>query len=182
MSIATKTGDDGTTALMFGRRVSKSDQRVVVNGTVDELNSALGLVRAFVEDLHISEPVLAIQKELVILMGEIAVDHPADTERYIEKGFLSVNEAMVDRITALIDELEGKHRISYRHWATPGATKGSACLDVARAICRRAEREVVVLRESGHPVNPQIIRYLNRVSDLLWLYARWVETRAGVAD
>lgn len=175
MSIATKTGDNGSTALMFGRRVSKSDIRVAAYGAVDELNAALGLVRAFVEDPFIAEPVFAIQKELVILMGELAVA-PADLPRYFEKGFTPVSTAMVDRITALIDDLEQNHRISYEHWATPGATRGSAFLDLARTVCRRAEREVIALRESGEAVNAEIVRYLNRLSDLCWLYARFVET------
>jgi cob(I)alamin adenosyltransferase len=80
----------------------------------------------------------------------------------------------------LIDELEQHHRISYEHWATPGATQASALLDVARTTCRRAEQAVVAVREHGFPVNPEIIRYLNRLSDLCWLYARYLETRAGV--
>jgi len=181
MSIATKTGDDGRTALMFGRRVSKNDSRVAAYGTVDELNAALGMVRAFVEDPLVAEPIFANQKELVILMGELAVD-PEDAQRYVEKNFPVVTTAMVDRLTSSVDDLEGNHRISYQHWATPGATKGSACLDMARTICRRAEREIVSLQEGGGAVNPETIRYLNRLSDLCWLYARWVETRAGVAE
>jgi len=166
---------------MFGRRVSKNDSRVAAYGTVDELNAALGMVRAFVEDPLVAEPIFAIQKELVILMGELAVD-PEDAQRYVEKNFPVVTTAMVDRLTSSVDDLEGNHRISYQHWATPGATKGSACLDMARTICRRAEREIVSLQEGGGAVNPETIRYLNRLSDLCWLYARWVETRAGVAE
>ena len=180
MSIATKTGDDGQTALMFGRRVSKNDPRVAAYGSVDELNAALGMVRAFGGDPAISDAIFGIQKELVILMGELAVD-PADAQRYAEKGFEFVTAAMVDRLTALIDDLEQNHRISYQHWATPGATQGSACLDMARTICRRAERAVIALRETGATVNPEIVRYLNRLSDLCWLYARFVETKAGAA-
>jgi cob(I)alamin adenosyltransferase len=180
-SIATKTGDDGETALMFGRRVSKGDRRVAAYGTVDELNAALGAVRAFADDEEISEAIFSIQKELVTLMGELAVD-PADLPRYVEKGFELVKAPMVDRLTAIIDDLEQNHRISYKHWATPGATKASALLDVARTVCRRAEREVLVLRDLGSSVNPETVRYLNRLSDLCWLYARFVETKAGVAD
>ncbi len=180
-SIATKTGDDGQTALMFGKRVSKNDIRVAAYGSVDELNAALGMVRAFVEDTMITEPILTVQKELVTLMGELAVD-PSDLPRYTEKGFELVTALMVDRITAIIDDLEQNHRISYQHWATPGATKASAFLDVARTTCRRAERQVIALRESGQAVNAEIVRYLNRLSDLCWLYARFVETKAGVAN
>lgn len=181
MSIATKTGDLGSTALMFGRRVSKTHPRVAAYGAVDELNSALGMVRAFCGDEHVSTCVYEVQKELVILMGELAVD-PADRERYAEKGFQFVTAAMVDALTAQVDDLEKHHRISFKHWATPGSTQPSAVLDVARTACRRAERQVVALDEGGGEVNPEIIRYLNRLSDLCWLWARWVETKAGVAD
>jgi cob(I)alamin adenosyltransferase len=181
MSIATKTGDDGTTALMYGRRVAKTDPRIAANGAVDELNAALGTVRAFSGDAAINEPILAIQKELVTLMGELAV-LPEDRERYRAGGYDFVEAAMVDRLTAHVDHLEKNHQISYRGWATPGATVGSAALDVARTVCRRAERAVLVVRETGAEVNPEIVRYLNRLSDLCWLWARWVETRAEAAQ
>ena len=174
MSIATKTGDDGTTAIMYGRRVPKTDARIAANGAVDELNAALGVARAALADVSVMEKILAIQKELVVLMGELAVA-PEDRERYTGGGFQFVDAAMVDRLTAHIDDLEMNDRISYDGWATPGATPGSAALDMARTICRRAERAVVAL--AG--VNPEIVRYLNRLSDLCWLWARWVETQAA---
>ena len=177
MSIATKTGDDGTTAIMYGRRVPKTDARIAANGAVDELNAALGVVRATLLDPLVTEKILAIQKELVVLMGELAVV-PEDRERYAAGGFQFVDAPSVDRLTAHIDDLEKNHRISYDGWATPGATSASAALDMARTICRRAERQVLVLAETGAPVNPEIVRYLNRLSDLCWLWARWVETRA----
>jgi cob(I)alamin adenosyltransferase len=173
MSIATKTGDDGTTAIMYGRRVPKTDARIAANGAVDELNAALGVARAALADVFVTEKILAIQKELVVLMGELAVA-PEDRGRYTAGGFVFVDAAMVDRLTAHIDDLEKNHRISYDGWATPGATPGSAALDMARTICRRAERTVVAL----DGVNAEIIRYLNRLSDLCWLWARWMETRA----
>jgi cob(I)alamin adenosyltransferase len=177
MSIATKTGDAGTTALMYGRRVSKTDVRVVAYGTVDELNASLGLVRAMVSDAFVTDKVFGIQKELVILMGELAVADE-DRERYSAGGYQFVSEAMVEQLTAHVDDLEKNHRITYDGWATPGATLGSAALDVARTVCRRAERAVVALGETGSTVNPEIVRYLNRLSDLCWLWARWVETQA----
>lgn len=177
MSIATKTGDDGTTALMYGRRVSKTDARVAAYGTVDELNAALGFVRATAGDAFITEPVLAIQKELVTLMGELAVADQ-DRERYVAAGrFQFVDASMVDGLTAQIDDIEKNHQITYDGWATPGGSLASAALDVARTVCRRAERHIVALSETGATVNPEIIRYLNRLSDLCWLWARWVETR-----
>lgn len=178
MSIATKTGDDGSTALMYGRRVSKTDVRVAAYGTVDELNAALGLVRATAGDPFITDAVLAIQKELVVLMGELAVA-PEDHERYAKGGYKFVEAGMVDGLTAIVDDIEKNHKITYDGWATPGATHGSAALDVARTTCRRAERHVIALRETGAGVNAEIIRYLNRLSDLCWLWARWSETHCG---
>ncbi len=178
VSIATKTGDDGTTALMYGRRVSKTDARVTAYGTVDELNAALGMVRASVADPLGRDAVLGIQQELVILMGELAVA-AEDRERYARGGYRFVEAAMVDKLTAMIDDLERDHKMKFDGWATPGATLGSAALDVARTVCRRAERHVVALQESNTDVNPEIVRYLNRLSDLCWLWARSVETHAA---
>jgi cob(I)alamin adenosyltransferase len=177
VSIATKTGDDGSTALMYGRRVSKTDVRVAAYGTVDELNAALGFVRATAADPFINTPVLAIQKELVTLMGELAVA-AEDRERYTKGGYKFVEAPMVDALTALVDDIEKNHKITYDGWATPGATLGSAALDLARTTCRRAERHVIALRETGAAVNPEIVRYLNRLSDLCWLWARWLETKS----
>jgi cob(I)alamin adenosyltransferase len=181
MSIATKTGDDGTTALMYGRRVPKTDARIAVNGAIDELNAALGFVRATVGDPFVTDAVLAIQKELVTLMGELAVA-PEDRERYAKGGYKFVEAAMVEALTAIIDDLEKNHRITYDGWATPGATLGSAALDLARTTCRRAERQIIALRETGAEVNAEIIRYLNRLSDLCWLWARWIETHHAPAQ
>lgn len=179
-SIATKTGDDGTTALMFGRRVPKTDPRIAANGACDELNAALGLVRAFCPDPLVTAAVLPIQKELVALMGEIAVA-PEDRERYLAQGYPVITASMADALTAQIDDLEKNHHISYAGWATPGATPGSAVLDLARTACRRAERAVCECRERGLPASDEIVRYLNRLSDLCWLWARFVETKAGAA-
>jgi cob(I)alamin adenosyltransferase len=175
MSIATKTGDDGTTGLVFNRRVSKTHPRVEAYGTLDELNSALGMVRAFCEVPQISERVLAIQKNLIPVMGELAVAS-GDLARYEAKGRQIIGPDLADELTQQIHDLEKNHHITYAGWATPGATQGSACLDVARTVCRRAERCLVALRESGAHVNPNIIRYVNRLSDLCWLWARWTET------
>jgi cob(I)alamin adenosyltransferase len=178
MSIATKTGDDGTTALMYGRRVSKTNVRVAAYGSVDELNAALGMVRATVDEAFITDAVLVIQKELVTLMGELAVA-TEDRERYAKGGYKFVEAAMVDGLTAIIDDIEKNQKITYDGWATPGATVGSAALDLARTTCRRAERHVIALRETGEFVNTETIRYLNRLSDLCWLWARWLETKTA---
>jgi cob(I)alamin adenosyltransferase len=175
VSIATKTGDAGETALMYGRRVSKTHRRIEACGTVDELNSSLGLVRATTNETLIQEVVLSVQKELVILMGELALSDE-DRERYLKDGYKVVTAAMVDRLTDVVNDLEKNYHIVFKHWATPGHNLSSAALDVARTTCRRAERRVVAVADSTNSVNPEAIRYLNRLSDVLWLFARFVET------
>jgi cob(I)alamin adenosyltransferase len=178
MSIATKTGDKGTTALMYGRRVSKIDPRVEAYGTVDELNAALGLARATAAESMVQETVFSVQQELIILMGELAVADK-DRERYRKDGYQLVTSGMVDRLTACVDDLEKNHRVDFKHWVTPGNSLHSAALDLARTTCRRAERRVIALSGLSEYVNPEAIRYLNRLSDLLWLFARYVEQRSG---
>ena len=176
MSIITKTGDDGTTGLMYNRRVSKCHPRVEAYGAVDELNAALGLARATAEDDFVIENLLMIQKDLVILMGELAT-MPADLQRYVKEGFRVVEPDMIAKLEKLAKELEARN-ISFDGWATPGANPTSAALDIARTICRRGERRAWALEQSGELKNLELIKYLNRASDLLWLLARWVETKA----
>jgi len=175
MSIATKTGDDGTTGLMYGRRVPKNHPRVEAYGTVDELNAALGLARALAGNGFIREPLLAVQQDLVVLMGELGI-WPEDRARYARDGYVVVTPDMTARLDALVRELEAQ-KISFKGWATPGATIHAGALDVARTVCRRAERRVVDLRPVDEQQNPEIVIYLNRLSDLLWLLARWSETQ-----
>ena len=172
MSIATKTGDAGDTSLMYGRRVPKTDARVDAYGCVDELNSALGLVRATAA-APLAEQILSIQKELVTVMGELATA-PQDLARYQKDGFALTTAAMVDRLTAAIDDLEKDKTLYGKGCAMPGNTPLAAALDMARTVCRRAERRVAALDVSEHS-NAEILRYLNRLSDLCWLLARFSE-------
>ena len=111
-------------------------------------------------------------------MGELATA-PADLERYARDGFTVITPAMTARLDELVKNLE-EQKISFKGWATPGATPLAAALDLARTACRRAERRVCAIREIGEPVNAEIVIYLNRLSDVLWLLARRVETKAGV--
>jgi cob(I)alamin adenosyltransferase len=171
MSIATKTGDEGETSLMYGRRVPKTDARVEAYGGVDELNAALGMARAATSDAFLTEQILAIQKDLVVVMGELATA-AEDRDRYLKDGFHSTSPPMTDRLTALVHELE-KGR-AFKHWANPGNTKDSAPLDLARTICRRAERGVAAIMTEPD-FNREIVRYLNRLSDVCWLLARYAE-------
>ena len=160
--------------MMFGRRVSKSHPRVEACGAVDELNAALGLARATATDDFVARHLLAIQKDLIVLMGELGA-LPEDLPRYVKDGYPPVSPAMTAKLDALVKEIESQN-VAFKGWATPGATPQAAALDVARTVCRRVERRVCALNESGGPVNADIIVYLNRLSDLLWLFARWVET------
>jgi cob(I)alamin adenosyltransferase len=180
MSIATKTGDQGTTALMYNRRVSKCHPRVEAYGSVDELNAALGLARATADNDSVRHQLLIVQKDLVVVMGELATGIE-DLERYVKDGFSLVTPAMTAGLDRLIAELESRN-VSFRGWATPGANLHAAALDAARTVCRRAERRVCALHEQGQLRNPEIIIYLNRLSDSLWLLARSVENSRGAAD
>jgi cob(I)alamin adenosyltransferase len=175
MSIATKTGDQGTTGLMYNRRVSKCHPRVEAYGCVDELNAAIGLARASSEQDFIRDHLLDIQKDLVVLMGELATDI-ADVHRYVKDGFSRVTPVMTSRLDQLVIEVEAQ-KPAHKGWATPGASLHSAALDLARTVCRRAERRVCDLLETAQLENPEIMVYLNRLADLLWLFARWVETQ-----
>jgi cob(I)alamin adenosyltransferase len=180
MSIATKTGDDGTTALMYGRRVPKTHPRIEACGAVDELNATLGVARASAEPDFLRDNLLAIQKDLIVLMGEVCVA-TEDLPRYTKDGHSLVTPAMTAKLDALVREIEAQN-VGSKGWATPGATAASAALDLARTICRRAERRVCALKETGELKNAEIVIYLNRLGDLLWLFARRVETKAGAFE
>jgi cob(I)alamin adenosyltransferase len=175
VSIVTKTGDLGTTALMYGRRVPKNHPRVEAYGAVDELNAALGLARATAEYDFIRDSLLSIQQDLVTLMGELAVAEE-DLPRYTKDGYKLVTAEFTGKLEDLVKAVEAQN-ISFKGWATPGATINSAALDVARTTCRRAERRVCDLQTAGQLQNAETIVFLNRLSDLLWLMARWVETK-----
>jgi cob(I)alamin adenosyltransferase len=174
MSIVTKTGDKGETSLMYGHRVSKGDPRVDAYGCIDELTAALGLARSIATDKFISDQSLAAQKDLIVVMGELAIA-PADRERYVKDGFQLTTVAMVDRVTAVINDLEKDESLYPKDWVIPGGTPVSAALDFARATCRRAERHIAAFGTSDAEFNIEILRYLNRLSDLCWVLARYVE-------
>jgi cob(I)alamin adenosyltransferase len=163
---------------MYGRRVSKADARVDAYGCVDELTATLGLARSISNDKFLSEELLATQKDLIILMGELATA-PSDRERYTKDGFHLTTAAMVDRITTTIIDLEKDKSLYPKDWIIPGATAVSSALDFARATCRRAERHIAAFINDGKDFNPEILRYLNRLSDFCWVLARYVERKSG---
>ena len=174
MSIATKRGDGGETGLAGGIRVSKSSLRVETYGTVDELNSALGLARSMCDDADLRERTKRIQREL-FRIGSALATPPQSSKPQVPVPLESVEE-----LTGQVYELEATEGL-LSDWSLPGETVAGAAYDLARTVCRRAERCVVRLMESGEAVEPNILAYLNRLSDLLWLFARKVELGAGEA-
>jgi cob(I)alamin adenosyltransferase len=170
MSIVTKTGDTGETSLMYGRRVSKADPRVDAYGCVDELNAALGLARALSKDPFVSDQILAAQKDLIVVMGELATARE-DVDRYLKDGFHLTTAAMVERLSGVIVDIEKDKSLYPKDWVIPGKNPPSAALDLARTTCRGAERRVAATKDA----NLEILRYLNRLSDLCWVLARYAE-------
>lgn len=173
MSIATKTGDAGKTSLMFNRRVSKCHPRVEACGAVDELNSVLGLARASSGQDDLRDIIETIQKDLVPLMGELATLE-SDLPAYIHGGFGRIGKVQIEALDQYVLTLE-KEAGTFQGWVRPGANMAAATLDLARTVCRRAERGVCGLAEAGQLENKDIIIYLNRLSDILWLLARKAE-------
>ena len=174
MSITTKRGDDGHTDLMFGRRVPKNFPRVEAYGTVDELNSALGVARHSGLSESVVQLIGEVQKALIPMMGTLATLEE-DMPRYREKGYEEVDAQKVAWVEALSKKFEEEGEIRFRGWAIPGqeGSLGAAQLDMARAICRRAERRLADLRQEGSLGNECLALFLNRLSDLLWVLARY---------
>jgi cob(I)alamin adenosyltransferase len=177
VSIVTKTGDKGETSLMYGRRLSKADPRVGAYGCVDELSAALGLARSIAPDNFLSDQILAAQRDLIVVMGELATSQ-SDHGRYAKDGFRLTTTEMVDRITSVVFDLEKDKSLYPNDWVVPGGTPVSAALDFARTTCRRAERHITAFVAEQKDFNPEILRYLNRLSDLCWILARYAEKQA----
>ena len=173
MKTFNKKGDRGDTSLLFGQRVAKSDLRCEAYGTIDEAVSALGIARNFVTRDKVKEIITNVQKELFTVGAEMAT-RPEDLER-LASSFTPVTEDMVDKIEGLINELEAKIELP-KAFIIPGSNAGSSFVDLARAMVRRSERRAVVLMEKGEINNDAILRYLNRLADLLFIVARYEET------
>ncbi len=173
MSIATRTGDDGTTALLFGQRVPKDHPQIEAIGNLDELNACLGLAKAHCTDPTRHAILERLQKELVALMGEV-VCAESDLERYRNSKFEKIDEAALARLDAEVAAIEAKN-VKFDGWATPGANLRAAHLDHARTVARRAERRMIGLAQQGRPLSLLLQQYINRLSDLLWLMAREAE-------
>jgi cob(I)alamin adenosyltransferase len=173
-SISTMRGDGGETSLAGGVRVSKASARVETYGTIDELNSNLGFARSICDDAEIAVLTKAIQQDLFKIGSSLAT--PTESP----KPQIVIDEALVDRLTADVHRIEAIDGI-LADWSIPGEHRAAAAFDVARTICRRAERALVRLQEAGTIVQPAMLAYVNRLSDLLWLFGRKLEHDAGVS-
>ena len=172
-SISTRRGDDGSTGTPGGERTSKADLRVEASGSIDELNATIGVARAFCEDAEIAALARSIQRDL------FAVGSAVSTKPGARRPIPEIAKTMVERLDAAVEKLEAEPGI-LRDWSISGEYRGSAAFDLARTVARRAERNAVRLVTAGEKIQPTVLAYLNRLSDVLWLCARVVEARAGV--
>jgi cob(I)alamin adenosyltransferase len=176
VKVYTKRGDDGTTGLLYGGRVDKHDLRTTAYGTVDETCSALGLARAELQHeaelAHLHDEVLAVQRELFVVGAQLAtLEEHWDR---LEAGISLVDDRMVDALDLRIDACVERHPLP-KEFVVPGGTRAAAALDLARTVCRRAEREVVAMQRAGLLPDGAPVRYLNRCADLLYVWAREAE-------
>ncbi|HVF54076.1 MAG TPA: cob(I)yrinic acid a,c-diamide adenosyltransferase [Actinomycetota bacterium] len=176
VKIYTKRGDDGTTGLLYGGRVRKDDHRTDVYGTLDEAVSALGIARAGGLTPRVEDIVIRIQREMFIAGAELAT--AAENRDRLEPGVSRVTPEMALQAEADIDALLEEHPLP-QEFVLPGETMGSAGLDLARSTVRRAERLAVTMDAAGAVADPEVLRYLNRVSDLLFALARYQEAEQG---
>ncbi len=174
--IYTRTGDDGTTALGSGERVSKTCPRVAAYGTIDELNAQLGVVLAVGPTEELVEPLRRIQNELLHAGAELCVPESARATApgpTIEKRHVEELEKLIDRLNKTLPPL--------KNFVLPGGSPAAAHLHVARTVCRRAERAVIALTER-EPIGKHVTSYLNRLSDALFVMARYQNKVAGADE
>jgi cob(I)alamin adenosyltransferase len=177
MKIYTKKGDAGTTGLLYGGRVDKDDIRTEVYGTLDETVSALGLARSGGLETRVENVVIRLQKEMFVVGAQLATAE--EHQDRLKEGVSKVSASMTERAEADIDALVGDHPIP-QEFILPGETPGSAGLDLARSIIRRAERAATRMNRAGLMPDPEVLRYLNRASDLLFVLARYEEAERGL--
>jgi cob(I)alamin adenosyltransferase len=175
--VYTKKGDDGTTGLLYGGRVAKNDPRTEVYGTLDETVSALGVARAAGLAPRVEEIVVRVQREMFIVGAQLATK--PENQGKLEEGVSRITPAMTEQVERDIDAALEEHPLP-QEFVLPGALPSSAGLDLARSVVRRAERQAVSLQSNQQLPDPEILRYLNRVSDLLFVLARYEEGEQGV--
>jgi cob(I)alamin adenosyltransferase len=170
--IYTKTGDDGTTGLLFGGRVPKDDARTEAYGTSDEAVAALGVARTQIGDASLADLIVRLQRELFVVGAELATGKDAWPK--LVPGTTKVTAEMVDDLEALIDDFVARTGMP-QEFVLPGETPASAAIDLARAIVRRCERQAVAVAGAGLLPDGEVVRYLNRLADLLFVLARYEE-------
>lgn len=180
MKIYTKQGDKGTTQLYSGQTVSKGNLRVETYGTVDELTSHLGLAKSICTVAEICRDLEGIQKDLILIAAELATHSENNWADNRRKKAKQVTEECIKEIERRIDYYQAK-TIRLKNFILPGLFQCSAQLDVSRTVCRRLERRLVQLAEQ-FPVRPEILAYINRLSDLLFVMARFFETECIVKN
>ena len=168
--VYTRRGDAGETGLLFGGRVAKDDPRCEAYGTVDSALSAMGLARALCRDAWVKGVLLDVQRDMFVVGSELATD-PADHAR-LEATFAVVTADMVTKLEELIDRVNAQVDLPSA-FIVPGGSAASGALDLARTLVRESERRVVSLRGGPAEPDPQVLRYLNRLSDLLFMLARF---------
>lgn len=178
MSIYTRTGDAGETGLFGGGRVSKDHPRVEAYGSVDELNAVMGWALCHITDATVRERLALVQHDLFAVGSELATPEPAEGRRRPETP--GVPTGRVAEMERWIDEADGELE-PLRQFVLPGGSEGAAALHVARTVCRRAERAVVRLGTGGE-AEAGAVRFLNRLSDVLFTFARLENHRAGARD
>ena len=177
MKIYTKKGDDGSTGLLYGGRVSKDDIRTDVYGTIDETVSALGVARAGGLVKRVEDIVIRLQREMFVAGAHLATAESNQSK--LQAGVSRVTPDMTEQAERDVDQLTAEHPLP-QEFILPGETLGSAGLDLARSTIRRAERRAVTMDREGIMPDPEILRWLNRVSDLLFVLARYQEAASGV--
>lgn len=173
MKIYTKTGDKGQTSLYDGTRVDKDSIRVESYGTVDELNSSIGFASKFVDDESIRDMLLKIQMRLFFVAGELATVEEGKYKHTVKEEDIEALERIIDEYIPKISGADS--------FIIPGSSKAAAALHVSRTICRRAERRILTLKRNEE-VRDLLIKFVNRLSDVLYTYARYLESELTIMD
>ncbi len=169
--IYTRLGDKGQTVTLSGKKVYKDDERVEAYGSVDELNALLGVILAFTTDNEVKDTLIKVQKELFIVGAELAMEKTPPKK---------INPTHISAVESKIDEIE-EELPHLAHFVLPSGSKTASLLHLARTVCRRAERRVVALSRKSK-INPNIISYLNRLGDLLFVLARYENRKKRIEE
>lgn len=175
MKIYTKSGDKGQTSLYDGTRVDKDSIRVESYGTIDELNSHLGFARNFISEENINAEIVKIQRRLFDVAGELATKDLDKFPKLISPEDIEYLENLID---SYLEKINKEQQFKF---ILPGSNKSSGALHIARTVCRRAERRIITLSRD-EPIRPELIKYVNRLSDVIYTFARFLEEELNYVD